>query len=86
MSTMEQIRKAVEVANGESLGLMHCTSAYPCEPDELNLRMVETLRHEFPTFRSGIPATKWDWSLRRRSGIRGLPGGTSPDVGPRHVG
>jgi N-acetylneuraminate synthase len=48
MSTMEQIHNAVEVANGESLGLMHCTSAYPCEPDELNLRMVETLRYEFP--------------------------------------
>jgi N-acetylneuraminate synthase len=48
MSTMEQIRKAVEAANGESLGVMHCTSAYPCEPDELNLRMVETLRREFP--------------------------------------
>jgi N-acetylneuraminate synthase len=48
MSTMEQIREAVGVADGESLGLMHCTSAYPCEPDELNLRMVETLRREFP--------------------------------------
>jgi N-acetylneuraminate synthase len=48
MSTMEQIRAAVEAANGKSLGLMHCTSAYPCEPDELNLRMVETLRREFP--------------------------------------
>jgi N-acetylneuraminate synthase len=48
MSTMEQIHNAVDVANGESLGLMHCTSAYPCEPDELNLRMVETLRCEFP--------------------------------------
>lgn len=48
MSTMEQIRKAVEVANDGELGLMHSTSAYPCEPDELNLRMVETLRKEFP--------------------------------------
>jgi N-acetylneuraminate synthase len=48
MSTMEQIREAVEVADGKSLGVMHCTSAYPCEPDELNLRMVETLRREFP--------------------------------------
>jgi N-acetylneuraminate synthase len=48
MSTMEQIREAVKVADGKSLGLMHCTSAYPCEPDELNLRMVETLRREFP--------------------------------------
>ncbi|HSL45218.1 MAG TPA: N-acetylneuraminate synthase family protein [Anaerolineales bacterium] len=48
MSTMEQIRKAVEIAGGENLVLMHCTSTYPCEPEELNLKMVETLRREFP--------------------------------------
>jgi N-acetylneuraminate synthase len=48
MSTMEQIRAAVEVAGSEDLGLMHCTSTYPCEPEELNLRMVDTLRREFP--------------------------------------
>jgi N-acetylneuraminate synthase len=51
MSTMEQIRKAVDVANDGELGLMHSTSTYPCEPEELNLRMVETLRREFP----GLP-------------------------------
>jgi N-acetylneuraminate synthase len=27
---------------------MHCTSTYPCEPEELNLKMIETLRKEFP--------------------------------------
>ena len=48
MSTMEQIRKGVDVAGEENLVLMHCTSTYPCEPDELNLRMVQTLRQEFP--------------------------------------
>jgi len=53
MSTMEQIRKAIEVAGEENLGLMHSTSAYPCEPDELNLRMVETLRREFPNIPIG---------------------------------
>ncbi len=53
MSTMEQIRKAVEEANGENIGLMHSTSAYPCEPDELNLRMVETLHREFPSIPIG---------------------------------
>ena len=51
MSTMEQIRKGVEVAGADSLALMHCTSTYPCEPEELNLKMVETLRREFP----GLP-------------------------------
>ena len=48
MSTMDQIRKAVNVIGEENLVIMHCTSSYPCEPEELNLRMIETLRTEFP--------------------------------------
>ena len=51
MSTMEQIRKGIEVAGEKDLVLMHCTSTYPCEPEELNLKMVQTLRNEF----SNIP-------------------------------
>ena len=47
MSTMEQIRKAVKVIGEENLVIMHCTSTYPCEPEELNLKMIETLRKEF---------------------------------------
>ena len=53
MSTMDQIRKGVEVAGEKDLVLMHCTSTYPCEPEELNLRMIETLRHEFPNLPIG---------------------------------
>ena len=53
MSTMEQIHQGVEIAAEEDVVLMHCTSTYPCEPEELNLRMVETLRHEFPTIPIG---------------------------------
>jgi N-acetylneuraminate synthase len=48
MSTMEQIRQGIKIAGEKDLILMHCTSTYPCEPEELNLKMVETLRHEFP--------------------------------------
>jgi len=48
MSTMEQIKKAVEVIGDDNLAIMHCTSTYPCEPQELNLNMVQTLRKEFP--------------------------------------
>ncbi len=48
MSTMEQIRRAVEVLGTENLIITHCTSTYPCEPEELNLRMIQTLRQEFP--------------------------------------
>lgn len=48
MSTMEQIQRGVDVVGAENLVIMHCTSTYPCEPEELNLRMIETLRKEFP--------------------------------------
>ncbi len=47
MSTMEQIKNGVDSAGQKDLVLMHCTSTYPCEPEELNLKMVETLRCEF---------------------------------------
>lgn len=53
MSTMKQIHKAVEVIGPQDLTIMHCTSTYPCEPEELNLRMIETLRKEFPTIPIG---------------------------------
>ena len=48
MSTMEEIKAGVEVAGTQDLVLTHCTSTYPCEPQELNLRMIQTLREEFP--------------------------------------
>jgi N-acetylneuraminate synthase len=48
MSTIEQVRAAVKVLGTENLLIMHCTSTYPCEPEELNLRMIQTLRDEFP--------------------------------------
>ena len=47
MSTMEQIKKGVDIAGEKDLILMHCTSTYPCEPEQLNLKMIETLRREF---------------------------------------
>lgn len=48
MSTMEQIHRGVDAVGEDNLVVMHCTSTYPCEPEELNLRMIETLRREFP--------------------------------------
>ncbi len=48
MSTMEQIREAVDVVGTDHLLITHTTSAYPCEPEELNLRAIQTLRDTFP--------------------------------------
>ncbi len=47
MSTMQEICKAVSFIDKDNLLIAHCTSTYPCKPDELNLRMIRTLRDEF---------------------------------------
>lgn len=49
MSTMEEITTAVNYLGLHNLMIAHSTSAYPCDPKELNLRMIETLRKLFPT-------------------------------------
>lgn len=48
MSTMEQIEAAVNFFGKDNLLLAHATSAYPCKNEELNLRMIETLRKKYP--------------------------------------
>jgi N-acetylneuraminate synthase len=47
MSTMEEIRAAVEFLDGSELLLAHSTSAYPCPTEELNLQMIRKLADEF---------------------------------------
>ena len=48
MSTMPQIERAVELVGTDKLLITHATSTYPCEPEELNLRVIESLRQRFP--------------------------------------
>ena len=50
MSTMDEIRAAVAALDRNRLVLLHSTSSYPCPPEELNLRMIDTLDEEF-----GVP-------------------------------
>jgi len=47
MSSMEQINAAVALVGTKNLLLAHATSTYPCAKEELNLRMVSTLRERF---------------------------------------
>ena len=47
MSTMQQIEEAVKVAGEQDLVITHATSTYPCDPEELNLKMIGTLRESF---------------------------------------
>jgi N-acetylneuraminate synthase len=47
MSTTEQIKSAVKLIGEDNLVITHATSSYPCDPNELNLRMIQTLRDAF---------------------------------------
>ncbi len=47
MSTMDEIETAVVTLGHESLLIAHSTSSYPCRPEELNLRMINTLQERF---------------------------------------
>lgn len=49
MSEMWQIEQAMAAVGLDDLMLAHSTSAYPCPPEELNLRMITTLREQYPT-------------------------------------
>ena len=55
MSTYKEIEEAVELVRSFDenypLSIAHSTSAYPCKPEELNLKMIQTLADKYP----GIP-------------------------------
>jgi N-acetylneuraminate synthase len=48
MSTGDQIKDAVAVIGTDDLAITHSTSTYPCDPQELNLKMIPTLKEQFP--------------------------------------
>jgi N-acetylneuraminate synthase len=48
MSTSEQIKDAVEAIGLDDLIITHSTSSYPCDPHELNLKMIPTLKEQYP--------------------------------------
>ncbi len=47
MSTMEEIQEAVDILGTDKLVICHTTSSYPCPPEELNLKMIQTLQANF---------------------------------------
>jgi N-acetylneuraminate synthase len=53
MSTMRQIRHAVEVLGSDNIIMCHATSTYPAQTVELNLKMINTLQGEFPNLPIG---------------------------------
>tara|TARA_B100000315_G_scaffold258428_1_gene310478 strand:- start:863 stop:1900 length:1038 start_codon:yes stop_codon:yes gene_type:complete len=50
MSSLEEVESAIcviEKAGNRDIILLHCTSSYPADPAESNLRAMETMRNEF---------------------------------------
>jgi len=50
MSTQAEIDHAVEVLGKDNLIILHCTSTYPSQMNELNLRVIDTLHARY-----GVP-------------------------------
>lgn len=47
MSTLDQIKHAVKILGEDNLIIYHCTSTYPTNAAETNLRVIETFKKEF---------------------------------------
>ena len=48
---MEEIQTAIGLIGTDNLLIAHATSTYPCKPEELNLKMIQTLQELYP----GVP-------------------------------
>lgn len=51
MATMEEVEDAVQILGTNNLMLAQSTSTYPCNVEELNLRVIQTYKEKFP----GVP-------------------------------
>jgi N-acetylneuraminate synthase len=70
MSTLEEIDHAVEVLGRENLILLHCTSTYPSQVEELNLSAIQSMKERY-----GVPV-----------GYSGHEVGLAPSVGAAALG
>lgn len=48
MSTIDEIKNSVKTLGTDNLLIAHATSTYPCPVNELNLRMIKTLKSMYP--------------------------------------
>jgi N-acetylneuraminate synthase len=70
MSTLEEIDHAVEVLGKDNLILLHCTSTYPSQVEELNLSAIGSMKERY-----GVPI-----------GYSGHEVGLAPSVGAAALG
>ncbi len=54
--TLEDVRRAYEAVMpiNDQLAILQCTAAYPCQPEDMNLKVIETYKKEFPGIIVGL--------------------------------
>lgn len=54
--TLADVRRAYETIMpiNQQLAILQCTAAYPCQPEDMNLRVIETYQQEFPDVVIGL--------------------------------
>lgn len=80
MATMGQIEEALEAVKSEgnpNVILLHCISAYPASPEDMNLRAIETMKRVF-----GVPVGLSDHTLGIMTSLVAI--GVGADVIERH--
>jgi sialic acid synthase len=55
-ATLEDVQRAHDIflAINPQLAILQCTASYPTEPEEMNLRVIETFRSRFPSAVIGL--------------------------------
>jgi N-acetylneuraminate synthase len=53
MSTIQEIETAEKIFDGKNILIAHSTSSYPCPNENLNLKMITTLREKYPSIPIG---------------------------------
>lgn len=53
MSTQKEIKKAIEILKKCDLTILHCNSSYPAKDNELDLKVIQTLKKKYLGYRIG---------------------------------
>lgn len=63
MSTMEEVKNAVNLLSGVPVILLHSVSTYPAKEEEINLRTIAKFRQEFPRIPIGYSGHEPDIAI-----------------------
>ncbi len=70
-SSLDQVKKAVNILGRDQLVILHCVATYPSTDEETNIRIMETLRDEFHDVPVGYSGHEADTLASRLAVSRG---------------